>query len=311
MFSTPVLLIIFNRPKQTALMLNSLAARQPEVLYVAADGPRANNASDAVLCAETRALIEEKVTWKCEVKKLFLDENYGCGKAVSNAITWFFKHNEYGIILEDDCLPDPTFYGFCEQLLLKYRHDQKVMHIGGSNFQQGKKRGDADYYFSAEVHVWGWASWRRAWENYDFDMKELDAFVAQRKLANYYTDRTVINYWLGIFERMQKHEIDTWDYQWRYSIWNAGGIAIIPNTNLVSNIGFGADATHTFVSGPYDNMPTQPVGEKLVHPASKVINAEADKYTFDEHYKPEILTLSKKLYHLRRRIINKLKIYLR
>ncbi len=306
MFSTPVLLIVFNRPHLTSKVLDSLLALKPSVLYVAADGPRANNDSDLKLCTETRLLIESKVTWPCEVKKRFLNENKGCGKAVSEAISWFFSENEYGIILEDDCLPDPSFYTFCEELLLKYRDNKEIMFIGGTNFQNGQKRGDASYYFSSEIHVWGWASWRRAWNVYDFNLSDLKEFKTTQKIKKYYQDKTIISYWYDIFDRMRMHEIDTWDYQWRYSIWNAGGLAIIPQKNLVSNIGFGTDATHTSVTASSDNMPRYTMEKELIHPSAIIRDAAADLYTFEHHNRPWIIkhpSLMKRVYSKLKRLI--------
>lgn len=302
MFSTPVLLIVFNRPRLTAKVLDSLAALQPTIVYVAADGPRKNNESDIRLCAETRALIKSKVTWNCELKTRFLDENVGCGNAVSSAISWFFQNNEYGIILEDDCLPDPSFYSLCEELLLKYKDQPEVMHIGGSNFQNGKKRGEASYYFSSEIHVWGWASWRRAWNAYDFRLSGLQKFISENKIGNYYNEKEIVSYWHTIFERTQLGDVDTWDYQWRYSIWNAGGLAIVPQKNLVSNIGFGSDATHTAISNAADNQARYAMEPVLIYPTTITRDKEADLYTFNTHYKPEIPH-----YSLLKRVISKLK----
>lgn len=286
MFSTPILLIVFNRPHLTAKVLDSLLALQPDTLYVAADGPRQNNSSDIKRCSETRGLIKSKITWPCQLKTRFLNENKGCGKAVSEAISWFFSENEQGIILEDDCLPDPSFYTFCEQLLLKYKSNEEIMHIGGANFQDGKKRGDGSYYFSSEIHVWGWASWKRAWNTFDYNISDLQQFTATDKIKKYYQDKTIIRYWYNIFQRMQTHEIDTWDYQWRYAIWKSGGLAIIPQKNLVSNIGFGADATHTTATASSDNVPSQAIDNVLVHPAAIIRDTAADQYTFDHHYRP-------------------------
>ena len=287
MYSTPVLLIIFNRPKQTSKLLDSLIEIKPKVVYVSADGPRENNSSDKQLCEETRALIKSKVTWDCEVKLNFSDKNQGCGKAVSSAISWFFEHNELGVILEDDCLPDVSFYLFCEDMLYRYKDNKNIMHIGGANFQNGKKRGNASYYFSSEVHVWGWASWRRAWNKYDFNTTSINEFITKNKILNYYQDKKIVNYWLTIFKQINRHEIDTWDYQWKYSIWNEGGLAIIPQINLISNIGFGLDATHTSVSGPFDNMKRYSLDFPLIHPSDIKRDKVADSYTFNQHYKPK------------------------
>lgn len=306
MFSTPILLIVFNRPHLTSAVLDNLLDLKPSVLYVAADGPRKNNELDSKLCTETRSLIESKVTWPCDIRKRFLNENMGCGKAVSTAISWFFSENEYGIVLEDDCLPDASFYSFCEQLLIKYKNNNEIMHIGGANFQDGKIRGQSSYYFSSEIHVWGWASWSRAWNVYDFNISDLQNFIATEKIKKYYHDKKIITYWHTIFYRMQQHVIDTWDYQWRYCIWKAGGLAIIPQKNLVSNIGFGMDATHTSITANSDNLPRYTIENILIHPATIIRDTSADLYTFDQHYKPQIIKHS-----LIKRVYSKIKNLLR
>ena len=281
MHQTPILFIIFNRPEVTQRVFNTIREEKPIKLYVSADGPRLNVSSDIAKCAATRKIIEQ-VDWDCEVSLLFHDSNLGCGKAVSRAVTWFFDCEEMGIILEDDCLPDPSFFSFCQHLLMRYKSDTEIMHIAGANFQNGKKRGPGSYYFSAIVHVWGWASWRRAWAKYDFNLNSINDFVAKNKIYKYYQDEKVIHYWMSIFKRMYDHEIDTWDHQWTYSIWNNGGLAIIPQVNMVSNIGFGNDATHTNGESPFANMPVSAIGE-LFYPKEKKQNKEADMYTFFYH----------------------------
>ncbi len=281
-FSTPILLIIFNRPDTTFRVFEKVRLLKPAKLYIAADGPRANNVEDSENCRLARSVIE-KIDWKCKVFKLFRTENLGCGKAVSSAINWFFEQEEEGIILEDDCLPDDTFFSFCQTLLSYYRNDERIMHIGGSNFQEGIRRGEGSYYFSAMVHVWGWATWKRAWKNYDFDLKDADDFIKQDKIGKYFSDETVKNYWHSIFKNMQLHKIDTWDYQWHFTVWNYGGLAIIPQHNLISNIGFGTEATHTKGESEWANQPTIPITH-IIHPATVTQNAEADLFTFYSHY---------------------------
>ncbi len=278
MFNTPILFIIFNRPDLSEIVFKAIRHAKPTQLFIAADGPRENNVSDKTLCAEARKIIEQ-VDWSCEVKTLFREENLGCGKAVSSAISWFFDNVERGIILEDDCLPDSSFFMYCQSLLAYYENNEKVMHIGGVNFQFGANKVLADYYFSAISHVWGWASWRRAWKKYDFDIKDLEAFKKSKKINTYYKDPNISNKWLTTFEDMHNHKIDTWDHQWTYCILNYNGVSIIPNQNLISNIGFREDATHTSAEQSiFANVTTQTQSLPLKHDTSIKINFKADAY---------------------------------
>jgi hypothetical protein len=283
-FNTPILFVIFNRPETTRKVFEQIKLLKPSRLYIAADGPRKNNETDKENCEQARSVIN-LVDWECKTVTLFRDENLGCGKAVSGAINWFFKQEEEGIILEDDCFPDSSFFHFCRTLLEYYRNDERIMHIGGANFQRGNKRGTASYYFSANVHVWGWATWKRAWKKYDFDVSDVEDFISKNKIQKYYSDTVIRDYWQAIFRNMKQHKIDTWDYQWLYSVWNNGGLAIIPQVNLISNIGFGGDATHTNADNEWANMITYSVGE-ITHPIEVVQNTDADLYTFYSHYMP-------------------------
>jgi ADP-heptose:LPS heptosyltransferase len=282
MIHTPVLFIIFNRPDVTSLVFNEIKKAQPKQLFVAADGPRANRPADIELCRETRAIID-LVDWPCEVKTLFREHNLGCGDAVSSAITWFFEQVEEGIILEDDCLPHPTFFSYCQDLLEYYRNNPKVMHIGGVNFQNDHKRGDASYYFSGITHVWGWASWRRAWQLYNFNVSDFYTFVRDEKIYDYFPNEKLALHWLQNFKSMYYHQIDTWDHQWSYAVLNNGGLSIVPNTNLISNIGFREDATHTSSSNSvYANAKTSAIQFPLKHPLKVELNQEADYYFFQD-----------------------------
>lgn len=164
-----VLLLIFNRPETTRRVFDQIRAQQPPRLYIAADGARPNRPEEAARCAETRA-ISTQVDWDCELHLLYRDQNLGCRRAVSEAITWFFEHEEAGIILEDDCLPADSFFYFCDALLEKYRHDERIHAITGTNLQMGKQWGEASYYFSRYTNIWGWASWRRVWKEYDSEL---------------------------------------------------------------------------------------------------------------------------------------------
>ncbi len=233
MLKVPVLLIAFNRPATTQQVLDAIALYQPTVLYVATDGTRKNNEPDAVKCKAVHELIDQ---WQINnplvsVKKLYQQNNLGCGVGVSTAINWFFAAEEMGIILEDDCLPNASFFTFCETLLHKYKDDDRIMHIGGSNFVEPEMKVDNEtYYFSIYPHIWGWASWRRAWSKYDFEMKRFEEFISLKKFTTYYDDEVYI--------KTKSGEIDTWDSQWAYSIMMNNSLSISPQVNLISNLGF-------------------------------------------------------------------------
>lgn len=277
---TAVLFLVFNRPDTTAQVFGAIRQAKPLRLYVAADGPREGREGEAERVAKVRE-IATAVDWPCEVKTLFRERNLGCKCAVSGAITWFFGQEEQGIILEDDCLPHPDFFTFCETLLDRYADDQRVWVITGDNFQNGRKRGDGSYYFSRYNHVWGWASWRRAWQHYDGDLSFWPEWKRSEGWISEFADRVERRYWEKIFDRMYAQEIDTWDYPWTASVWRHGGLTITPNVNLVSNIGFGADSTHTSATDSLlANLPTSPIGV-LVNPSLLVIDQAADRYAFD------------------------------
>jgi len=280
MFSVPVLLIIFNRPDTTAQVFAEIKKMKPRRLFIAADGPRPGRIDDQKNCAATRKIVEEGIDWECEVHKLFSDTNHGCGRAPFLGVDWFFKNVEEGIVLEDDCLPHPTFFEFCRELLEKYRHEPKVMMISGDNFQNGQKHRTDSYYFSHYNHTWGWASWRRVWQFYDFDIKQFPDFDKKNAIANIWSGRVVQNYWMRIFrEAYHNNHKDYWDHQLTFAIWNRGGVACLPNVNLVSNIGFGGEATHTFLKK--NNIMAAPLGEMvfpLSHPRALSTDDTADAY---------------------------------
>ncbi len=282
-FSTPILFLVFNRPDTTKQVFEAIRKAKPTKLFVAADGPRLDKEGENEKCEEVRK-IATQIDWDCELTTLFREENFGCGKSVSEAITWFFEHVEEGIILEDDCLPAESFFNYCTELLHKYRNDEKIMHIGGSNFQNGIKRGGGDYYFSSIPHIWGWATWKRAWDKYDFTLNGYYDNDCLEMLNNLYRKNHIINYWINIFNAMSKGMIDTWDYQWHYTLLENNGMSISPNINLVSNIGFGIDATHTIEKNKL--VSDLPIFEitNLKHPVKIIVSTIADDYTYKHIY---------------------------
>lgn len=290
MVASPILLIIFNRLDSVKEVFACIRKAGPRQFYIAADGPRPTKEGEYEKCMEVREFVLRHVDWECEVHTLFRDVNLGCGRAVSSAITWFFSEVEKGIILEDDCVPSDSFFDYCDALLDRYQNNDRVMHIAGHNPLHVNRARGASYYFARIQHCWGWASWRRAWERYSFDIEGLDVFLKERRLAALFSRRISRDYWKDIFERMRRHEIDTWDYQWVYAILKNDGLCINPVRNLVSNIGFGGDGTHTFDrDSPFANQERYELGP-LMHPRSVKANRRLveriNKVAFGLRYDP-------------------------
>lgn len=246
MLETPVLFIIFNRPETTAKVFESIRQAKPKQLFVAADGPRAGKEGEKQRCEKTRK-IATAVNWECELHTLFRDDNIGCGRGPAEAITWFFEHVEQGIILEDDCLPSHSFFPFCEELLNKYRHDQRIMEVSGLNLLSSFSSSFSYLYSQIATGTWGWATWRRAWNLYDYDLKLWQAKESIEKVESLFRYKPQRDQFVAIFEQtFKKENISWWDYQWFFSRILNNGLSIVPKKNLIKNIGFGPNATHTF-----------------------------------------------------------------
>jgi hypothetical protein len=250
---------------------------QPEKLYITADGPRDDRIGEIEKCVDVRQYVLREIDWPCAIKTLFRDKNLGCGKAVSEAITWFFSQESEGIILEDDCVPSVSFFPYCEELLERYRYDERIMHIAGHNPLGISRVGSSSYYFARIQHCWGWASWRRAWAYYSFRIEDLNEFIGRKVIQKIFDGREAQEYWLSIFARMANSEIDTWDYQWTYSIFKNGGYCINPTKNLISNIGFLGDGTHTIDANSVFNEQERYEIEVLHHPEAMVIDRNKSK----------------------------------
>lgn len=277
---TPVAFIIFNRPDVTARVFAEIARARPPKLLVVADGPRADRPGEAELCRATRAVVE-RIDWDCEVLTNFSDANLGCRRRVAGGLTWVFEQVEEAIILEDDCLPDPTFFPFCEELLERYRTDERVAMICGSNFLHGRKPTPHSYFFSRFGHIWGWASWRRAWAHYDADIKLWSDLRETTWLSEMLGDELAARYWRDRFDSVRAGEIDTWDYQWFFTWWSQNCLAVVPDVNLITNIGFGEAATHTKTAvAAMSELPRDAMEFPLKHPAYMRMNREIDAYTF-------------------------------
>lgn len=289
----PILLIVFNRPDKVERLLGALAEIKPPRLYVAADGPRAGHPTDTIRSAATRALFDN-LPWECEVITHFQTENLGCKLGVSTAITWFFTEVEAGIILEDDCIPAPSFISYASTLLDHYRDNEVVMHINGTTFLEHTPQLTNSYFFSKLPLVWGWATWRRAWKKYDIRTAELSQLRNSLVAEQDFLKPSHAQFWSDLITHIKTHNVDTWDAQWAYTILHNKGLTITPAYNLISNIGFDADATHT-TEVSSTALPISEHANKLLtltHPASFTVNKTVDailmKTAFVDTFKKRI-----------------------
>ncbi|HEV2764310.1 MAG TPA: hypothetical protein VGV38_15125 [Pyrinomonadaceae bacterium] len=280
MFETPVALLIFNRPEQTRRVFAEVARAKPRRLLVVADGPRADRPGEAEACRETRSIVQS-VGWDCEVLTNFAETNMGCRERVASGISWVFEQAEEAVILEDDCVPHPSFFPYCAELLARYREDERVMMVSGDNFQEGRERTPHSYYFSCLTHIWGWASWRRAWRHYDVGMGLWPELRGGSWLADALGDAAAAEHLRASFDRVYAGEIDTWDFQWMFACLAQSGLAVLPSVNLVTNIGWGENATHTKQEGgEIADLPAFEMTFPLRHPAAVTRHYEADRHTF-------------------------------
>lgn len=302
-FSEAVLVIGFNRPDAMEEVLASVRQVRPPRLYLAVDGPRPDRAGEAKLVQACRDLAE-RIDWPCEVHTLFQESNLGCGQGVSTAITWFFANEERGIILEDDVIPDRSFFGFCAELLDRYQHDDRVLAISGCCFvpASGLTRPQDPYRFSRVAHVWGWATWRRTWEDYRLDIHDWREGRTTAALFRW-AGRSLrgMAYWAANFEMLGRRLIDTWDVQLNHEAFATGRLTATSNVNLVRNIGFGETATHTVVNAG----DLQPVGSIALPTAAVAVEVDerADAWTRRHHFKATWFGMAAQLgRYLRRRV---------
>jgi hypothetical protein len=302
--TTPVAFIIFKRADTTERVFQEIRRAKPPKLLVVADGPRLDRPGEAEQCAETRAIID-KVDWECEILKNYAETNMGCAKRLFSGLDWVFEQIEEAIILEDDCLPHPSFFRFCQELLDRYRDDDRIATITGQNVQFGRKRTDYSYYFSLHNRCWGWASWRRAWQLNDPDMKLWEEIKQTAFLHDILNDVQAVKYWSKIFQETYDGRIDTWDYQWTLACWLQNQLSVAPSINLISNIGFGGNATHSMnaqdsFARRFASMPTEPIQFPLKHPPFMIRDVQADAYMqktfFNISFLDNIKMAAKKLF---------------
>lgn len=298
--NTPVAFLIFNRPDTTDRVFEEIRRARPRRLLVVADGAR--NAGEESRCAASRAVVE-RVDWDCEVLTNFSDVNMGCKRRVASGLDWVFEQCEEAIILEDDCVPHPTFFPFCTELLERYRDDERIGMICGNNFQRGRKRSPYSYYFSRHVTVWGWASWRRAWRHYDVEMKLWPTLRETSWLDDMLVNPVAVRYWRETFDRTHAGLVDTWDYQLFFSWWTQNALAATPNANLISNIGFRPDAVHTRDRlNTMAELPVEAIDLPLSHPPHMSLDRDADNLAFRQIC-PWIIENQNLYWRLRHRLV--------
>lgn len=285
MFETPILFLVFNRPLHTKQVFEAIREAKPKQLFIAADGPRKKVPEDIQNCLSVKEIVAN-VDWDCEVKHLYRDENLGCGLGVSSAITWFFDNIEQGIILEDDCLPSSSFFPFCQEMLELYKNDSRIHSIGGTNFFEKWNRGNQSYFFSKESGIWGWATWKRSWDNYDYLISKwqnpeiVNLFKLQFENLNH--KDVFVNAFEQFFNNKEAH---TWDFQFVFSRIINSQFGIIPAVNLISNIGFGAEATHTSdENSMFSKIITHEILFPLNHPKAIMIDCEYDRLKIENEY---------------------------
>jgi hypothetical protein len=277
----PVIFLIFNRPDTTEQVFETIRQAQPSQLLVVADGSRPSKPQEAEACRLTREIIQ-RVDWPCDVLTNFSDENLGCKHRVASGLNWAFSLVEEAIILEDDCLPAPSFFSFCETLLNQYRHDDRVMMIAGTNTEVNLPSYPYSYYFSRHTPFWGWATWRRAWEHFDITMQSWPEYKQLDLIYSYCEDEFEKRFWVKHFDDVYAGVLDSWGYIWTYTCWFQNGLTIIPNSNLISNIGYGTNATHTLQMDSLANLPTQDMWD-LKHPPFLSDYRQIDRLFFDRH----------------------------
>lgn len=293
-FSTPILFLLYNRLETSLQVFEAIRIKKPKYLYIAADGPK--NLADKKKCETVRQYILEKVDWECNINTLFRNKNLGLGKAVSEAITWFFDNVEEGIILEDDTVPDNSFFEFAQKMLTVFKYDKEIAIISGNNFQKGKIRGKHDIFFSSYSFIWGWASWRRSWVGFDYSLSEINPIDINNALNSYGFSKQETKFWQCRFDNIKSlktHE-QSWALRLLFHIWSAKKLTITPNINLVSNVGFGVGSTHTRdINSFLSNMKTGNIDTLRDNYANlvKSANRKADRFSSYEVFgiKPKFL----------------------
>jgi GT2 family glycosyltransferase len=304
MIDAPVLLITFNRPDTTAIVLDSIRKAKIKRLYIFNDAPRYGNKEDEIARIEIQNLIKN-IDWECEVKTNFPDKNLGCGPGPSSAITWAFTNEDRLIILEDDCVPALPFFSYCNNLLEKYKNDTRIWLVSGNNYSEEQIVGEYDYFFSKYGHSWGWATWKRCWAHFDIEMKKFPQYEKDRRYLDAYTTKREA---LFFFDKQKRIYTDKtkmshiWDFQAGFMIRSNSGLCIVPRKNLVRNIGY--FGTHSEEKNKFHDCPVDEDYTVRIHPDFVLINKDYDLYHFMNHWRGSRRTFVSK-------IINKLRKYIK
>ena len=274
----PVAFLIFNRPEKTKLLFDEIARARPPKLLIIADGPRSDRPDEAEKVQLTRAIVEN-VNWDCEVLTNYSDINLGMNARTISGLNWVFERVGETIFLEDDCLPHPSFFRYCDELLERYRDDERIMMISGDNFMRGRKVTAYSYFFSHYTGTWGWATWRRAWKYLDVNMDLWPALRETSLVEDRVGNKANAAYWRYVLDSVASGSIKSWDFNWLFSCWAQNGLSILPSGNLISNIGFGTDATNLVDVDPITtNLPADEMAFPLQHPPYMARNGEADDF---------------------------------
>jgi hypothetical protein len=302
-FNTPILFLVFNRPSCTKQVFESIRAAKPKQLFIAADGSRENVVQDLTNCKAVKDIVSS-IDWDCEVKTLFREKNLGCGLAVSSAIAWFFEHVEQGIILEDDCLPSASFFPFCQEMLELYKNDVRINSISGTNSLESWSRENNSYFFSTQSGIWGWATWKRAWNEYDYLVSKWQYPEVVALFKTQFENSMHREVYVSFMEKTFNSKIaSTWDYQWVFCRIINSQFGIVPRVNLISNIGFGSEATHTLDSdSKFSNVQAQNLEFPLIHPKTIMVDNEYDHNVIFEYFGNEqskVTLVDRVIYRLR------------
>ena len=281
---TPVLIITFQRSALLRRLIDALRPVSPQNLFISCDGPRQSCIDDLPRIAAVHAIIENDIDWPCNLHCHFSETNLGCSLGPITAINWFFNQVEHGIILEEDCIPNPDFLLYCTELIERHKHDQRIWCISGNSYLPSPPVAPASYFFSRYTLTWGWATWRDRWQQFDLLLLRWPALRDSGLFQQLFEDRYEADYWAEIFERTYRREepITWWDYQWFFAALSRGALTAMPVRNLVSNIGFGEGATHT-LNPDTPIHPALPLGP-ITHPDFVVRHRDADTYTYAHHY---------------------------
>jgi hypothetical protein len=287
--ATPVVLVIFNRPEETSMVLESIRAARPRSLFVISDGPRPHVSDDATKVLACRELISS-IDWPCDVELNYSEENMGCRARIVSGLSWVFTKADRAIILEDDCLPSEDFFEFCESLLTKFENNYSVGSISGWNSFPDQNEDTSDYYFSIYPRPWGWATWRRTWEIYEESICDDGQFLASKEFSGKTNSMASRRFWQMLSEQIARKSLDTWDVQLLFSFWRNNLVSVVPRLNLVRNIGFASTATHTKDPNTwYARVPASRLRMPLVHPKDFLVNKSKDKETEHREFRAGLL----------------------